>query len=578
MRKVLIVMVLVGLVLGVLPGAVSATPVDELTALAQYFPATAPVFAAMRTDAGFVETLDAMAARISSAIPGAGVPGRLSAMLDLAAQQIDQEGDFQSVFRSWMGDTAAFALLSLEPQGGSSQSVQVFGSPQFVAALSVTNREAAEDFADTFLRQMDADFSVTTEDPFTLFEVEDENVAVAVTDDALFLTENVDTLESLNTREARLNTFGAFTDTIGALPNGDYDLVVYFDTPSLMNAAMEMNMPRSNRPNPMLTQMGGLMSATAPQAVGISLVNGSGLLFDSAQLASDMSALEELGFVLPTELPPVNFDFAANIPADAPFVILGTNLAETYDLVIENLRAALTLQEEMGNVDADELEEFEDGMRFLDIGIRGLTGLDLREDILGWMTGGYGLFFNVNPAALDDPTSVMPLDFGLVFEATDPAAAQAVVDGIREAITQAEPDDVTLTQETVAGVDAAVIVGEPDDEPYPVEILIGSNDNVFVIGTRNAFTGVFEAGGGLAADPAFTTASSYFLPGSAALFYFSPQPLTSIADLLAASEDDEMQEGAGVIQLLSALLDSGSITASYNADGSRARFVLSLAG
>ncbi len=567
MRKVFILVVLVGLLLSVLPAAVSATPVAELTDLAQYFPADTPVFAAFRTDDAYVETLDALAARISSAIPGMGVPGRLSAMLDLVAQQIDQEGDFQSVFRPWLGDSVAFGLLSLEPAARGR-------NPEFIVVMSVTNRAEAESFVDAFMRETDADFSVTTEGPYTLYEVENRNVAVAVTDDALFLTETVGALSSLNTREARLNTNTAFTDTIGALPMGDYDAVLYLDSPTLARAMFEMGAQRNRAAGEMMEQMEGFLSAAAPQAVGFSLVNGSDLVIDSAQLPGDTGALEEMGFVLPTSLTPVSFDFAAHVPADAPLVILGANLSETYDLMIQNLRTAMAMQAEMGN---EEAEDFEQGLRFIEIGVRGLTGLDLEEDILGWMTGNYALFLNVNPEGIGSVTT-MPIDFGLVFEATDPAAAQAVVAGIREAVEQAEPENVTLTQETVAGVDVAVITAEPEDEPFPVEILVGSNDEVFVIGTRNAFTAAVEpANGGLAADAGFTTAQSHFLDDTAVLFYFTPQPLESLADTLAVSGNDEMEAGAGFIQILTALVDSGSITATYSEDGTQGRFVLSLA-
>jgi hypothetical protein len=566
MRKLLVLMVLVGLLLGVLPAAVSATPVAELTDLARYLPAETPVFAAFRTDDGFVETLDALAARISAAIPGMGVPGRLSAMLDLMAQQLDQEGDFQSVFRPWLGDTMAFGLLSLEPIAGGD-------NPEFVVVISVTNRDEAESFVDALRRQTLADYKITTENMFTLYEAEDRNMSLAITDDALFLTEQVGTLRSLNTREARLNTFGAFTDTVGALPLGDYDAVLYLDSPTLARAMFEMGARRDRDVAAMMGQMEGFLSAAAPQAIGVS-VSGAELVIDSAQLPGDTSALEEMGFVLPTSMAPVGFDFAAHVPADAPLVVLGTNLSETYNLMIQNLRAAMQLQVEAGN---EEAEDFEQGLRFVEIGVRGLTGLDLQEDILGWMTGNYALFLNVNPEGIGS-MAIMPLDFGLVFEATDPAAAQAVVDGIREAITQSEPENVTLTQETVAGVDAAVITAEPEDEPYPVEILVGSNDEVFVIGTRNAFTAAIEpVSGGLAADAGFTAAQSHFLEDSAVVFYFTPQPLESLVDMLAASGDDEMEEGAGFIQLLTALVDSSSITATYNEDGTRGRFVLSLA-
>lgn len=561
MRKLTILVVLVGLLLGAL--TVSATSLPDLTALARYYPSDAPVFAAIRTDDAYIESLDALVARIAAAIPGAGVPGRLSTMLDMAAQQIDPEGDFQTVIRSWLGDTAAFGVLSLEGQS-------IMHEPPFVVALSITDRAAAEGFVSDALRRARADFGVTTEIGFTLYEVKGEEGAVAILDDALFLAPSRDVLRSLNSAAARLNTSPEFTATLEALPEDDYNIVVYVNSPALVNVLTE-NMPLDDEE---MAMMDPFLSAAAPQALGFTVLDGSALVLDSAQLAGDMSGLEELSFVLPIELAPVDFGFAANIPADAPLVLLGANLAATYDLVVENLRAAAALQVEAGN---EEAEEFEQGLRFIEIAVRGLTGLDLRDEILGWMTGGYAVFVNINPAVLEDPVGVLPVDFGLVFEATDPAAAARVVAGIRMAIEQSEPENVTLAQETVAGVDAAVITAEPDDSDFPVEILVGANNDVLVIGTRNAFTGVFEADGGLAADAAFMAAQNYFLPSTAMVFYLNTQPFASIGEMMALSGDDDMQESGGFLQMFASLVGSGSITGTWSEDGSRSRFVLSLA-
>lgn len=563
MRKLFVLIVLVGLLLGAL--TVSATSLPDLTALARYYPSDSPVFAAIRTDDAYIESLDALVARIASAVPGAGVPGRLSTMLDMAAQQIDPEGDFQTVIRSWLGDTAAFGVLSLEDLGQG-----MMQEPPFVFALSITDRAAAEEFVSNALRRSGADFEVTTESGFTLYEVKGEEGAIAILDDVLFLAPSRNVLRPLNSAETRLNANPEFTATLGALPEDDYNIVVYVNSPALVNVLTE-NMPLDDEE---LAMTDSLMSAAAPQALGFTVLDGSALVLDSAQLAGDMSGLEELGFALPIELAPVDFGFAANVPADAPLVILGANLAATYDLVVENLRAAAALQAEAGD---EEAEDFEQGLRFAEIAVRGLTGLDLRDEILGWMTGGYAVFMNINPAMLEDPVGVLPVDFGLVFEATDPAAAAQVVEGVRMAIEQSEPENVTLTQETVAGVDAAVITAEPDDSDFPVEILIGANNDVLVIGTRNAFTGVFEADGGLAADAAFTAAQNYFLPGTAMVFYLNTQPFTSIGEMLASSGDDDMQEGGLFLNALTSLVGSGSITGTWSEDGSNSRFVLSLA-
>jgi hypothetical protein len=568
MRKLIVLVLLAGVLLAALP--VTATPTAELTALAQYYPADTPVFFAMRTDAGYFETLDALQGRIQAVLP-AGTPlgTRLSTGLDMLAQHIDPAGDFQSVFRSWLGDTVTFGLLSLEPSENS------FDDPAIAVVFSITDQAAAENAIDQFFSRVAPDAEVNEEqlESGTLYEAASRNVAFLLTDGALVLGNDADALARAMSTEARLNSSEDFNASLAALPMDEYDMALYIDSQAFTSAMSEA---AEDEDEAFSGMMSAFMNIASSQAWGFALVDNNSLVLDIATSTGDLSGLESLGFTMPPAGTPIDPAFAAHVPADAPLVFQGTDLATTYNYFIENFRAMAELQAAAGDEDA---ENFQQQINFVQATIGGLTGLDFQEEILGWMTGDYALFLNFNLAALENLGEDFPLDFGFVVEATDAAAAQAVVEGLVRALEQMQPENVTLTREDISGVNVAVIENTEADNEGPSELVIGANDEVFVVGTRNAVADVFQpADSGLAADPAFVAAQNYYLDNASSVLYFNPQALMPLAEMMSSDmEVFAMRNGSRVLQALADLANNASITSMMSEDGATARFVLTLA-
>ncbi|MBK8022354.1 MAG: hypothetical protein IPK19_13250 [Chloroflexi bacterium] len=95
----------------------------------------------------------------------------------------------------------------------------------------------------------------------------------------------------------------------------------------------------------------------------------------------------------------------------------------------------------------------------------------------------------------------MPVDFTVTLEATDPATARALVDGLANGLEDPPVEEVSVTREDIGGANALVITVNSSDVPFPLELVLAANDQVFSIGTRHYVT--FVAGRGLDTDPAF---------------------------------------------------------------------------
>lgn len=142
--------------------AVIAAPTADLVALARYAPSDSLAFAAIRTDDAYLQTLDSLFTTVAAKLPSGIVPPgiALQPLLNLAAQQITGQ-DFATGIRTWLGDTAALAVLSPNPD---SRNFQL----GLLAAISITDRAAAEAFV-TKLSAL-ANLTPAPGDGYTLFE------------------------------------------------------------------------------------------------------------------------------------------------------------------------------------------------------------------------------------------------------------------------------------------------------------------------------------------------------------------------------------------------------------------------
>ncbi|MBL8156774.1 MAG: hypothetical protein JNM70_21535 [Anaerolineae bacterium] len=174
-----------------------------------------------------------------------------------------------------------------------------------------------------------------------------------------------------------------------------------------------------------------------------------------------------------------------------------------------------------------------------------------------------------------DLTGELPLDFGLVLEVSDPDVSAALVKGITNAAGMAE--EVTTSTETIGGTEALVITVPPSrDMPFPVEIVVAGNDEVFFIGTRDAARASLNPDGGLTSDPFYQEASAYLLDQPSYVLYLAGDGLLPLVNVVEMQGGRSGRRDAAQLEAVLKLVSSSSITASYQGDVGFVRAVLTL--
>lgn len=595
-------LVLIVLLLGAFAVPALAAPQAELTALAAYYPLQAPLFAAMRTDDAYIAELDAALAGVLAKLPEGTVPPGFSlrSALNMLAAQTGT-ADFDAAVRPWLGDTAAVGFLSPEGMSGSSQ--------EFVIAAQITDRAAAAAFWKALLDRTNSTYGEITDRAYTFYTMDieaPEEGGLLITDDVMLLGVG-DLRAMLLTREARLNQYAAFTDALTLLPADRYNAVIYMDA-----AAIARAMPDSE------AQLAAGLVGT--QMVGLTVLDDRSLVIDAVSLAGEQS-LESLGLNLGA-LTPVDPAFAAHLPADASLVAHAANLRALYDAVIG-----------LAGANTPNAEEFEKNLQQIEFAVRGFTGLELEEDILSWMTGDFAAFASINNDAIQlalkralEGGSFMletvPLEFGVLVEATDAAKAQALSAALGKALAQftQQAPDVSISQEQIAGVDVTVLSTQVELSPpvkAPLDVVIGANDRVFVIATRKAATAILEGAPGLDTNPAFNQAARYLLPDASSVWYMDSDGFSSVftvttlallgpsiqnvfdeivaglesgavatlspaeeqrrQELIRQQRQAEMEQAQALINFLDNFMTSATISTQNLDSGARVRLVLTLA-
>jgi hypothetical protein len=579
MKRAVLVLALL-LMLGAAATPTAAVPTADLTALARVFPADTAIFAAIRTDEAYIETLDGIIARINQVLP--------------RSQRIDSLSDtlglFISMMEGWLGDTAALgvnAALLLDDDDDN----------DFLAAalaVEVTDSALAVDFMRGFLSsQVDFEDSYTVEESggVTIFRPKtprprlDGVLPFMFTEDYMI----VGNPEPVMNRMARLNSVPAFTETMGALPLGDYNIALYLDTQALLDAQMTA-----------LSELGGIgeMDEALEQfaqagrglsglGVGFAILDERSLIIDIVSRGDPGAIAGALGLEASAsaEAQPIDLSFARFIPAGTPIVTHVTNLAGAYDTLLDAVRAGALLGG-AEDITAEALAEIESGIAGIEFAVRGLTGLDLREEILSWMTGDLAIWLGLTPQAAE-ATSLfralaagLPVDFGILVDARpNPDGAAALVNGLKNALDFAArqlPADsttsITVTDETIGGNPAVSVSIADPSLPFPIELVTGASADVFVIGTRAAAEAALNPRAGLDGDPAFQEALRYALEDTVQLQYLAGAPLAPLFNLLQGGSSSSPQPSE-IISLIS----SSSISSTAADNTACIRLVLTLA-
>ncbi len=572
MRKLFVLLAAVAVLVGALVVPVTASTPAELTRLAEYYPSDTLLFAAIRTDDDFIAELDSLVGTLADTLPSGTLPvSSLREILNFASMSIDPEGDFDSVFRSWLGDSASIGVLDFDMTGAS--------SAPFIVAVEINDQASTEIFLeangviDGFTRE-EVDGAIV----FTpMMRMGDQGVVV-IRDDVLLLALELDDLAIAGMQSDPLSGVEAFSSTIARLPEESYNAVIYNDFGALLAKSMEFNEAMSTMQMP--PSYLEALEAIGPQVYGATILDGRSLTIDLVATYDDMAALQAVaGMTMSMTTEPIDPTFASHIPAGTPLVIIANNSVGGQPIAqLEALIDSFATQDMFTESDERQARQ---AIFALETGIRGITGLEA-DEVFGLFTGDIAATLGLSAAASDASSleglaSAMPVEFAIIAEATDAAKFAELVEGLATGLTDLPVEEVTIGRSDVAGSNGLVITIKGDNMPFTIEIVIASNEDVFAIGTRRAvqFALAPTAGAGLDSDPAYIEAAGYLLADPVSIAYAAGGGFQPLARLLAANEFSE-REGESLAAVLN-LISSASVSAvAIGEDSSVARLVWTL--
>jgi protein-disulfide isomerase len=562
-----------------------ATPVSDLTALAKYYPDTTLTFAAIRTDDAGIASVNTLIDKFRALLPPGTIPPfDLQQELNKALQS-QFKGDFKTVIRSWLGDTAAFGITGAEFNSAPTT---------LLVAVSITSQDKALAFFKKALAsQISSEMLVEkTQGDFKLLAPSSssyDKTIYAFGKDVLLIASSQ---ALLPLPKSGLDTSADFTATLKMLPNPDYDILAYVKTSQFYSTMMQQSLRMGSQRPALFDNLGKVLGSAA---YGFTLLDERTLVMDVVQRLGDTQALADSGIKLEYPTQPIDPAFASRIPADTPLVMQGTGLGPSVLNGFDNLRAfGDILQQEMQQMPDDPykrdqrfLREFNLGniVTFVELAFAGSTGLNLEKDVLNWMTGDYAMYLRLLPN--DNPDLPVTPDFGFVTQATNPDAAAKLVSGIENALAQYR---VKFNTETIGKADGFSIpldfnrmfMGrERRAGNLPVfDLLLGADDQVLAAGTRGAVEYSLNPTGDSLADSAvFKAAQSHAVKGATQFFYVDTRLLLDeFNKIVEKSRTKPNRRDVRDLNTLLGLFESATISATYTAnEGAVARFALTLA-
>jgi hypothetical protein len=356
---------------------------------------------------------------------------------------------------------------------------------------------------------------------------------------------------------------------------------MYLDTPALQ--AANLNTLREMGVESPLFELSA--SANGASVIGLTLLDDRSLVIDTAsQINPDAFGALDIEMFTPA---PVDPAFAERVPADAPFVILGSDLGQSWAVGLENLRRLDAFIVENGGWDEllGPTLDFQTraalrgftlnaALGAVNVGFAGLTGLSLENDVLPMFTGNFALFAR---AVDDDALTIIP-DVGFVTEVSDPDLAFANLAQLREAFdAYGTPYTVETLDDNGQVIAAQWLRSLAQTDSPNVDIVFGTDGVSFALGTRRAVLGARDS---LSNDPAYLAAQAYFLPDSVQIGYIGGDALTGLIDQLRESGLLPLQTVSDLDALRPVLsgIESASFSGAYVGESATiARFVVTLA-
>jgi len=509
---------LAGLLLALVLAPVQAVGVSEgPSSMAKYFTANTQIFLSIRTDDGYIETLDGILSKVTRTLGESGIPVPPISLAEQLAAADFGNGISYADIRAWLGDYAAVGLGGLETLVNNPDAVNEGEAPLSIV-VQIKDKATAAAFFEGLIPPNALE--KTEKGDYIIFTDPSGNTPIflAFGSEVLVITNRRDQLPGV-TRMATLDSNTQLQDAFNRLPAPSYNFIGYLDGAALWDLVIQQ-VPQEQLG---LFEAQGLgVGALGPIAFGATILEGRTLAIDVAQQSSMTANMVSS---------PLSADFLGLLPASADAVAVASNLSASVESALQSLSS---MAQQMDQPDPSAQIE----------GAVQIFGIDLREDVLSWTTGGYALVFGLDfepiLAFAADPTQIeaiagrLPADFGLLLEATDPAKAQALAEKLTTTLTgfvQASPDvaeqvtvgEITIGSATLSSFSVALPLG--GGATLPITLVLGADDRVFFLGLQSTAEAIFAGSDKLVDTAAYQDAAQFFIPDSAQLLYTNDEGL-----------------------------------------------------
>ncbi|RMG89029.1 MAG: DUF3352 domain-containing protein, partial [Chloroflexi bacterium] len=496
MRRItLMFFLIVALMLTLSVSASELSAVDDLAALARYAPEDSVLFAAMRIDDEFIDTMQAMQARtnelLSQMMPFGGTEQlNIRDILDQAAMEAFG-GSFAEAVRPWLGDHMSMAIGAVDAS-----------EPGVVVAIEITDKAATLAALQSLPNVPEP---VEGANGFTIFEGESmgpdlRNGLVAVGDSVILITNIFDSIPQ--EPPSTLAESDVFRNTLSQLPEPSYWGIAYLDLPLLLKAM----------PDPDSEMLRDYVTANyGPMAIGASLRNSRVSLMDIVQTTTQQGAMN---------FTPVNLEFAEKyVPADVSMLIHGRDINTMYHSLLGLLSQIARFNGDTSDMQSNLQEAYAQISSFL--------GMEFPDEVLGWMNSDFVAYMRFDrdeilgllEASIQNKSYAMetfPVDFALVVEAGDAELAAEFVDSIGALlrIMLVQTEQAIVREESIGGAEGyAIRFSIPiEGDMLPYEIALASNGEVVTLATRHLAEEILSGGPvTVRYTPNFTEAQEFFL-------------------------------------------------------------------
>jgi len=543
-----------------------------LESLAAYFPADAVAYTSVRADGAYVPAVDSLVDRFVSNVRELNMIDfselsivSFQSLLDAAARQFTQ-GDFETDVRPWLGDSVALGLVPYQ------------GIYQVIIALAVTDQVKAVNAITPWLTQNN--WVSTSGTGYTLFTQDNQFDAttIAIFPEALVISSrSLPTVETKGKFVPDLTANPYYNDALALLPEDNYDLIGWVDTPLVLANAAGADSFRQTEDKLLLA---ALIRLFGPTAFGGTITGDNVISLDMAQAFGNKVGLELLGISLPGSGAVLDPDFLSNVPSDSVLVVHGTNLdgnvaflTQSLEAIVQNFTPYITSIMYANNSGSGMLSTLLSlNSNLPNIALANIMGLNYERDLRPWLTSDYAVFGGFNPDFQAGRTLYPLVGFGAAFKSSDPAAAANFIRVLGRELpitlnTLGAKGSIRVVPTSIAAgaVALSITLLEYDyigqSAPYrPIfEIVIGANDSLVVFGTRDVVQRVLsgDAGG-------FQPVQTSALPNTGAALYANFIPI--LDNFQQMNQSDMGEATSRDLFRLASLLDSLTITAAGSAN------------